>query len=149
MSAINPHSKRDRSRSSSAGISCGGQSLLRTICFCESYSALNVWKNSVCVPSLPARNWMSSTSSTSTRAIALAEIDHAVVADRVDHLVHEPLGRDVGQLQVAIVLQHVVPDRVHQVRLAETHAAVDEQRVVRARRRLGDRAARGVRELIR
>ena len=74
---------------------------------------------------------------------------HAVVADGVDHLVHEPLGRDVGELQVAIVLQHVLPDRVHQVRLAQPHAAVDEQRVVRARRRLRDRAAGRVRELIR
>ena len=36
MSAIRPHSNRDRSRSSSAGISCGGQSLLSTICFCAS-----------------------------------------------------------------------------------------------------------------
>ena len=92
---------------------------------------------------------MSSTSSTSTDPIALAEIDDAVVADRVDHLVHEPLGRDVGELQIAVVLQHVLPDRVHQVRLAQPHAAVDEQRVVRARRRFGDGAARGVRELIR
>ena len=82
-------------------------------------------------------------------SIALAEIDDAVVADGVDHLVHEPLGRDVGELEIAIVLQHVVPDRVHQVRLAEPHAAVDEQRVVRARRRFGDRAAGRVRELIR
>ena len=47
------------------------------------------------------------------------------------------------------MLQHVVTDRVHQVRLAETHAAVDEQRVVRTRRRFGDGAARGVRELVR
>ena len=83
------------------------------------------------------------------RPIALAEIEHAIVADRVDHLVHESLGRDVGELQIAIVLQHVVPDRVHQVRLAETHAAVDEQRVVRTRRRFGHRAARRVRKLIR
>ena len=45
--------------------------------------------------------------------------------------------------------QHVVPDRVHQVRLAESDAAVDEQRVVRARRRFGDRAAGGMRELVR
>ena len=52
-------------------------------------------------------------------------------------------------LSAAIVLQHVVPDRVHQVRLAEPDAAVDEQRVVRARRRFGDGAARGVRELVR
>jgi len=66
MSAMRPHSKRERNRSSRDGISCGGQSLLMTICFCASYRALNVWKNSFCVPSLPARNWMSSTRSTST-----------------------------------------------------------------------------------
>ena len=42
MSAMSPHSNRDRNRSSSAGISLGGRSLLRTICFCASYSALNV-----------------------------------------------------------------------------------------------------------
>ena len=82
-------------------------------------------------------------------AIAFAEIDDPVVADGVDHLVHEPLGRDVGQLQVAIVPEDVLPDRVHQMRLSQSHAAVDEQRVVRSRRRLGDRAARRMRELIR
>ena len=32
-------------------------------------------------------------------AVALTEVEHAVVANRVDHLVHEPLGRDVGELQ--------------------------------------------------
>ena len=82
-------------------------------------------------------------------AIALAEIEDAIVADGVDHLVHESLGRDVGQFQIAIVLKHVVPDRVHQVRLAQPDTAVDEQRVVRARRRFRDRAAGRVRELIR
>ena len=47
------------------------------------------------------------------------------------------------------VRQHVVADRVHQVRLAQADAAVEKQRVVRPRRRFGDRAARRVRELIR
>ena len=65
MSAIRPHSNLDRSRSSRAVISCGGASLLMTICLAESKSALKVWKNSVCVLSLPPMNWMSSTSSTS------------------------------------------------------------------------------------
>ena len=36
MSAIKPHSNRERRRSSSAVISCGGRSLLSTICFCAS-----------------------------------------------------------------------------------------------------------------
>ena len=37
---------------------------------------------------------------------------------------------------------------MHQMRLAETHAAINEQRVVRARGRLRDRAARRMRELV-
>ena len=82
-------------------------------------------------------------------AIALAEVEDPVVADRVDHLVHEALGRDVGQLQRLEVIEHVVPDRVHQVRLAQADAAVDEQRVVRARRGLGDRPAGRMRKLVR
>ena len=65
-------------------------------------------------------------------AVALAEVEDAVVPYRVDHLVHEPLGRDVGQLERLEVIEHVVPDRMHEVRLAQTHAAVNEQRVVRA-----------------
>ena len=42
----------------------------------------------------------------------------------------------------------MVADGVHQVRLAETDAAVDEQRVVGATRILGDLHGRGARELV-
>ena len=80
--------------------------------------------------------------------VALAEIDDAVVADGVDHLVHEALGGDVRQLKRLIVLEHVLPDRVHQVCLAESHTAVDEQRVVGPRRRFRDRPAGRVRKLV-
>ena len=80
--------------------------------------------------------------------VALAELVDAVVLHRVHHLVLEPLGRDVGEVHLRVVAEHVVPDGVHQVRLAEPHAAVDEQRVVRARRRLGHRAAGGLGELV-
>jgi hypothetical protein len=73
----------------------------------------------------------------------------AVVSDRVDHLVHEPLSRDVRKFQVPIVVEHVLPHGMHQVGLAKPHTAVDEQRVVRARRRLRDCPAGGMRELIR
>ncbi len=66
MSAIRPHSNRERSRSSSVGISFGSASEVTTICFCASWSALKVWKNSSCVESLPAMNWMSSMSRTSS-----------------------------------------------------------------------------------
>ncbi len=60
MSAIRPHSNRERRRSSISGMSFGEQSLDRMICFRDSYRSLNVWKNSSCVRSLPEMNWMSS-----------------------------------------------------------------------------------------
>jgi hypothetical protein len=44
---------------------CGYLSLVTTICLSAEWSALNVWKNSSCVCSRPARNWMSSTRSRS------------------------------------------------------------------------------------
>ena len=47
------------------------------------------------------------------------------------------------------MLQHVVTDGVHQMRFAESHTTVDEQRVVGPRRRLRHGAAGGVRKLIR
>ena len=56
MSAMRPHSKRERSRSSSWVIAFGGRSLEMTICLPSSWIALKVWKNSSCVPSLPAMN---------------------------------------------------------------------------------------------
>src|SRR5229473_3556600 len=68
MSATNPHSKREISRSSRPGISFGGRSEVSTICLCPSNSALKVWKNSSCVISLPSRKWTSSTRKRSTPA---------------------------------------------------------------------------------
>ena len=59
-SAMRPHSKRLRRRSSSVMICFGGRSELRTICLPSSWIALNVWKNSSWVRSLSAMNWMSS-----------------------------------------------------------------------------------------
>jgi len=44
MSAIKPHSKRERSRSSIELMSLGRQSDEMTICFPCSYRALNVWR---------------------------------------------------------------------------------------------------------
>ena len=47
------------------------------------------------------------------------------------------------------MLQDVLSDGVHQVRLAQSDPAVDEERVVRSRRRFGDGSTRGVRKLVR
>ena len=61
-SVIRPHSKRFRSRSSRVTSCLGGRSEDSTICLLALWSVLKVWKNSSCVDSLLARNWMSSTS---------------------------------------------------------------------------------------
>src|SRR5207248_1785511 len=66
MSATSPHSKREISRSSRPGISFGGRSEVSTICLWASNRALNVWKNSSCVISLPSRKCTSSTRKRST-----------------------------------------------------------------------------------
>ena len=69
--------------------------------------------------------------------------------DRVDHLVDEAIRRDVGEIQALVPLEDVVADRMHQVGLAQTDAAVDEERVVGLRGDLRDGASGGMRELVR
>src|SRR5436309_10527557 len=73
MSAMSPHSNLDRSLSSRVGISFGGRSDEMTICLLISCSALNVWKNSSFVRSLPARNWTSSRSEEHTSELQSRE----------------------------------------------------------------------------
>ena len=53
-----------------------------------------------------------------------------VVLKGGDHLVHELFGVQVHDVGARIVFQHPVADGVHEVRLAEPGAAVDEQGVV-------------------
>ena len=81
-------------------------------------------------------------------AVAALELVHALEAQGVDQVVQEPLGRQVEHSRVGIAAQDLLGDRVHQVRLAEADAAVEEERVVGARRRLRDGARRGVGELV-
>ena len=81
-------------------------------------------------------------------AIALAEFDQVVVLDRVDELVDEKLAREIHHLRVFFLRADVLADRLHQMRLAEADAAVDEERVVGFGRRLRDREAGGVRDLV-
>ena len=129
---------------------CGYLSLVTTICWSTAWSALNVWKNSSCVCSRPARNWMSSTRSRSQLlAVARAELVHLVVLERLDELVREALGRDVDDARVGPLLADAVRDGVHEVRLAEAGAAADEERVVAAAAAARRRDRRRVRELVR
>src|SRR5215213_3230921 len=79
-------------------------------------------------------------------AVALLEALDPLVPQRVDEVVHEPLARDVADGEIVRVLADVVADRLEKVRLAEAGTAVDEERVVGLRRRLGDGERGGVRE---
>src|SRR6185369_10180514 len=52
------------------------------------------------------------------RSILLTETLRLVVANRIDQIVHESLGRDVTEFQVLVSGFDRVAARVHQVRLA-------------------------------
>mgnify|MGYP003602457872 CR=1 FL=1 len=80
-------------------------------------------------------------------AVLLAELHQRVVRQRVDVLVGEFLGRHVRDARAGLE-PRIVADGVHEVRLAEAHAAVHEQRVVGAGRGLRHRERRRVREVV-
>src|SRR5437764_53629 len=81
-------------------------------------------------------------------AIALPEFDEITVLDRVDEFVDEQLTRDVEHLHVFSFRPHILPDGLHQMGFAQANAAVNEQWVVRARRRLRDGKTGGMRDFI-
>ena len=81
-------------------------------------------------------------------AVAPLERRLAVIAQRVDEVVGEFLGRDVLDAHAGKQPLGVVACRVQQVGLAEAGLAPDEQRVVGARRRFGDGEAGGVGEAV-
>src|SRR4051812_38789912 len=80
--------------------------------------------------------------------ITLPEFDQRTVLNRIDEIVNEYLAREVHHFRALFLRPDVLADRLHQVRLAETDAAVDEERVVSASRGLRDRETRGVRNLV-
>src|SRR6266536_529715 len=66
-------------------------------------------------------------------AITLPEFDQIAVLDRIDELVDEKFTRDVYHLHIFLLRPDVLTNRLHQMGLAETDPAVNEQRVIRAR----------------
>src|SRR5712675_647633 len=81
-------------------------------------------------------------------AITLPEFDEITVLDRVDEFVDEQLTRDVDHLHVSSFRPHILSDGLHQMGFAQANAAVNEQRIVRARRRLRDGKTGCVRDFI-
>ena len=69
-------------------------------------------------------------------AITLPELDQITVLDRIDELVDEQFARDVDHLHVFLLRPNILADGLHQMGLAKTDTAINEQRVVRACGRL-------------
>ncbi|MPM97616.1 hypothetical protein SDC9_144791 [bioreactor metagenome] len=64
------------------------------------------------------------------RVVAFLELVEGAALVGLDHIRDELLGMDVENLGVGLVLEQLVTHSMHQVGLAETDTAVDEQRVV-------------------
>ena len=80
--------------------------------------------------------------------VAGAELVDLALLDRGDELVGELLARRVDDALARELGDDLVADGMHQVGLAEAHAAVQEERVVGVARALRDRQARGVGEAV-
>ena len=91
---------------------------------------------------------MSSIEQQIDRAELVAEAGHAVVTQRVDHLVGELLARDIADRGLRFAALHLVADGVHEMGLAHAGAAVEEERVVGLRGPLGDCAGGGAGKLV-
>jgi len=63
-------------------------------------------------------------------AVTGPELRHPVLLEGVDQVVRERLRGQVHHVAVRVLPQCVVSHGVHEVRLAQAHAAVEEQRVV-------------------
>src|SRR5262249_20951070 len=83
------------------------------------------------------------------RGEAVLEVTTPAGPRRADEIGHERLGGQVRDTPEHLPFQDLMPDGIHQMRLAEPKAAVDEERVVVIPWLRGDRLARGVRELVR
>src|SRR6202011_1411637 len=63
-------------------------------------------------------------------AITFSELDQVVVLDRIDELVDEKLAREIHHLHAFLFDHDVLADGLHEMRLAQAHAAINKQRVV-------------------
>src|SRR3970040_2458725 len=95
MSAMRPHSKRERSRSSSVGISLGGLSLVMMICL---------------RPVFPRQKLDVIDEQYVHVAILIAEFRRFVVPDRVDQFVGKLFAADVDDVVERLQAEDVMAD---------------------------------------
>ena len=81
-------------------------------------------------------------------AVLLAEEFHIAVAYPVDQLIGEFFAGYVEHALVGILLQDLMGNRVHQMRLAKPHASVHKKRIVDPSRAVRDGQCSGMRELV-
>src|SRR5580704_8553151 len=81
-------------------------------------------------------------------AIALSEFDQITVLDRVDELIDEQFTGNINHLYVFLLGPNVLANGLHQVGLAKTDTAINEQWVVCPRRRLRHGESGGMRNFI-
>ena len=81
-------------------------------------------------------------------AVPAPEVVGGAALNRGDEFVGELLGADVGDASVGEARDDVVGDGLHEVRLAESGVAVQEERVVDLAGGLGDGVSGGGRELV-
>ena len=113
-----------------------------------SSSSLKVWKNSSCEPVLAGEELDVVDQQRIERAIRRLELVDLVVLQRAHHVADEALRVHIGHARIGIALLDDVRDGVHQVRLAEADAAIEEQRVVGVPGILRHLQCRGLRELV-
>ena len=89
-----------------------------------------MWKNSSWVDSLPAMNWISSTSSRSGHPVLHPEILGAAGPDGGDQLVGELFAGDVHDDEVGVGALDLDLDGGEQMGLAQARPAVDEQGII-------------------
>ena len=149
MSAMRPHSKRDRRRSSRVGNLAGRtvrgdhDLLLRLVEGVEGVEELLLG------PLLAGQELDVVDEEQVHAAVLFLEILRLLEADGIDEFVHEVFGGKVALAELGAVRRQVVPDGVHEVGLAEADSPVDVERVVGHGRLLGDGLGRGVGELVR
>ncbi len=79
----------------------------------------------------------------------LAEAEHLVESQGVDHLNHKFFRAHVAQPRRRIALLDGMPDGMHQVRLTHSPSTVKKQRIVRFRWLLRDRSRSRMRKFVR
>ena len=148
MSAMSPHSKRERRRSSKSAqlfgrAVAGDDDLLHALV--QRVEGVE----ELLLGALLAGEKLNVVDEQHVDVAELvAEAGHLVVADRVDHLVGELLTADVADGGMGLATLHVVADGVHEMGLAHPDAAVEEERVVGLGGALGDGLRGGHGELV-